>query len=109
MPDGPSAMMAPPSGRRLKKATSKDEDLMASLEMMESLAADLPMNNLSLGDKSSVSDRNGVFSRVFLQPFCIQFCLKQYFFRQIANVMLKEKSHFFGFFLNDVSFSMIRI
>ena len=66
MPDGPSAMMAPPSGRRLKKATSKDEDLMASLEMMESLAADLPMNNLSLGDKSSVSDRNGVFSRVFL-------------------------------------------
>lgn len=29
---------------RLKKAPSRDDDLMASLEMMESLAADLPLN-----------------------------------------------------------------
>ena len=80
MPDGPSAMMAPPSGRRLKKATSKDEDLMASLEMMESLAADLPMNNLSLGDKSSVSDRNGVFSRVFFATILHQIMPDTIFF-----------------------------
>merc|ERR550532_1231716 len=33
---------------------------------MESLAADLPMNNLSLGDKSSVSDqRNGGLKRSY--------------------------------------------
>ena len=37
----------------LVKATSKDEDLMASLEMMESLAADLPPNNLPHGLKRS--------------------------------------------------------
>ena len=87
MPDGPSAMMAPPSGRRLKKATSKDEDLMASLEMMESLAADLPMNNLSLGDKSSVSDRNGVF---FTSVFATIFKLPKttFFFCKIVIVKL---------------------
>jgi len=34
----------PPVSSKLKKATSKDEDLMASLEMMESLAADLVPN-----------------------------------------------------------------
>ena len=49
MPDAGGMMMSGSSnnvpGRKLKKATSKDEDLMASLEMMESLAADLPINN----------------------------------------------------------------
>jgi hypothetical protein len=35
--------LTPPS-RPLVKATSKDDDLMASLEMMNSLAADLPQN-----------------------------------------------------------------
>ena len=33
-----------PSSKPLIKAKSRDDDLMASLEMMESLAADLPQN-----------------------------------------------------------------
>merc|ERR1712223_1794830 len=59
---GGMGMGMPSSGRKLKKATSKDEDLMASLEMMESLAADLPMNNMIGGPNAATAgvDRGDV-------------------------------------------------
>ena len=64
VPDSSSKHSSKYSSKPLIKAKSRDDDLMASLEMMESLAADLPQNgNINLKRSYTVQHRRNQGSK----------------------------------------------